>query len=142
MIYTVSNWYWLVGDTTNQVYSSASRAFVAFTDATYQAWLAAGGVPTNIDTLANLHEVLFVAGIPPFAPVTALQARRAMRAAGLYDSVLAAVNAAAATQPDVSDSWEYATVWRRTDSWIGTLGTQLGLTSDQIDALFIAADAL
>lgn len=67
-------------------------------------------------------------------PVTALQARRAMRAAGLYAQVLAAVNAS--PDPDVKDSWEYATIWHRDARWIAALGTSLNLTSAQIDALF------
>jgi len=72
--------------------------------------------------------------------VTALQARRALRAAGLYDTVKAAVDAA--PDPDVRDSWEYATVWHREAAWIGILGAQLDLSPEQIDALFVQATSL
>ena len=72
--------------------------------------------------------------------VTALQARRALRAAGLYDTVKAAVEAA--TDPDVRDSWDYAAVWHRDAMWIGLLGAQLGLSQAQIDALFVQAASL
>jgi hypothetical protein len=72
--------------------------------------------------------------------VTALQARRALRAAGLYDTVKAAVDAA--PDPDVRDSWEYATVWHREAVWIGVLGAQLDLSPKQIDALFVQATSL
>lgn len=72
--------------------------------------------------------------------VTALQARRALRAAGLYEAVKTAVDAAA--DPDVQDSWEYAAVWHRDAMWIAALGAQLSLSPEQIDALFVQAASL
>ena len=72
--------------------------------------------------------------------VTALQARRALRAAGLYEAVKTAVDAAA--DPDVQDSWDYAAVWHRDAMWIDALGTQLNLSPEQIDALFVQAASL
>ncbi len=48
MMYNRSNWYWLVAGNTTQVYSSATGAYVPSTDATYEAWLASGGIPTRI----------------------------------------------------------------------------------------------
>ena len=72
--------------------------------------------------------------------VTALQARRALRATGLYETVKTAVDAAA--DADVHDSWEYAAVWHRDAMWIDALGTQLHLSPEQIDALFVQAAAL
>ncbi len=56
--YTPSNWYWIVAGSTTQVYSSAVGNFVAITDPTFLAWLASGHAPTNIDTEANLGQVL------------------------------------------------------------------------------------
>lgn len=53
-----ANWYWVVAGSPTQVYSSAVGDFVPVTDATYQAWLAAGNAPTRIDTEANLGQVL------------------------------------------------------------------------------------
>jgi hypothetical protein len=81
----------------------------------------------------------FVAQVPS---VTALQARRALRAAGLYDKAKSAVDVGAQTNQDIADSWEYADVWHRDAPWVRTLGAQLGLTSDQIDALFRQASGL
>ena len=72
--------------------------------------------------------------------VTALQARRALRATGLYETVKAAVDAAA--DADVHDSWEYAAVWHRDAMWIAALGAQLSLSPEQIDALFVQAASL
>ncbi len=56
--FTPSNWYWIVAGSTTQVYSSAAGDYVAVSDPTYQAWLAAGHTPTNIDNEANLGDVL------------------------------------------------------------------------------------
>lgn len=76
------------------------------------------------------------------AQVTALQARRALRASGLLPAVTAAVAAAADGNPDAADAFEYALTWQRDDSWIATLGPALNLTSADIDNLFIQASAL
>ncbi len=48
MIYNPNHWYWAVGGSTSQVYSSAAGDYVDVTDATYRAWMASGGVPTAI----------------------------------------------------------------------------------------------
>lgn len=71
--------------------------------------------------------------------VSMRQARLALLNAGLLDTVQAYIDGAPkATQIE----WQYATdVWRARDLVSG-IGSQLGLTSDQIDALFIAAAAI
>jgi hypothetical protein len=58
MTYNPNNWYWIVAGNTTQVYESVSGTFVPVSNVMYQTWLAAGGVPTNIDTAANLGDVL------------------------------------------------------------------------------------
>lgn len=58
MIYNVKNWFWIVGDAVDQVYSSAAARFVAIDDDDYATWLAAGHVPTRIDSAENLRDVL------------------------------------------------------------------------------------
>jgi hypothetical protein len=63
--YDPSNWYWYVAGDQTKAYSSAAGDYVASDDATFQAWLASGGVPTNIDTEDNLSEVLANASIRP-----------------------------------------------------------------------------
>lgn len=57
MIYTPNNWYWIVGGDEANVWSSASYSSIPITDATYTAWLAAGGQPTPIATKAELQAV-------------------------------------------------------------------------------------
>ena len=66
MIYNPDNWYWYVGGDQTQAYSSAGAVYVPAADLTFQAWLAAGNAPTNIDSEASLWNVLaqqFPAGI-------------------------------------------------------------------------------
>ena len=59
MPYDPSNWYWVVGDgPSDQVWSSASASYVSSTDAMYLAWVAAGGIATNILDSAELFDVL------------------------------------------------------------------------------------
>lgn len=78
---------------------------------------------------------------PPAVPqrITPLQARKALRAAGL----MAAVQAFIATQPDeVQDEWEYAITIERSNTTLTNAATALGLTEAQVDALFIAGASM
>jgi hypothetical protein len=146
-----TNWYWIVGGDSTQVYSSASGTFVPSTDATYLAWLATpGNWLATADTPATLGEYLalsmrlpmdtsVLAGYASAISVTQKQARLALLGAGLLTQVDAAVTAAGGA---AQITWEYADVIKRTDSLIVNIGTSLGLTSAQIDALFATASTL
>ena len=91
-------------------------------------WLVAGGVP-----IAPVLPVL--APIVPTS-ISPAQARLALLGAGLLDDVEAAVAAGSrATQI----AWEMATVIERSSPTVVALSAALGLTSDQLDALFTAA---
>lgn len=83
------------------------------------------------------------APVPPVPTVpqsvTPRQARLALFGAGLLDQVTAAVNAAGG--PTLI-SWEYASVFERTDPLIATLAASLNLTAEQLDALFTVAATL
>lgn len=83
---------------------------------------------------------------PPSVPasVTPRQARLALRAAGLLDQVPAAIVAIEDpdVRTDVEIEWEYSTAIERAHAWVDSLGTALGLDSDGLDQLFIAASAL
>ena len=68
-----------------------------------------------------------------------LQMRRALRQAGLYDTVVAWV----ATQEDeISEAWEYATFFYRLDPFILVAGPALGKTDEDLDQLFTLAMSL
>jgi hypothetical protein len=65
--YNPRNWYWRVAGSDTQRYSSASGNYVSVSDATYLAWVANGGVPTNILNEAELGEVLAQYSLRPIA---------------------------------------------------------------------------
>jgi len=122
-------------------------------DDTAQAWVAIEDNST-IERF-NFTRADFPDAQPPALPeyvpvvvavpevVTMRQARLALLGAGL----LAQVNAAIAAMPGVAGEaarieWEYATTVVRDSSWVQSLGSVLGLSAAQIDALFIAAAKL
>jgi hypothetical protein len=87
MTYNPQNWYWIVNGSTTQVYSSASSGYVAITDTTYVAWLAAGGVPTKIDSEADLWGVLTAANVSPYNSVSTATITARLTTAGLASAV-------------------------------------------------------
>ena len=135
MDYDPRNWYWVVGRDTSQVYASARGQFVSVDDPVYLEWLS-DSTPTHIDTMESLKAVLTDANVAPYLMVTPRQARLALLGAGLLDEVETAVtNAGGAAKI----TWDYATQIRRTDPLVTILGTALGLSDAQIDALFTRA---
>jgi hypothetical protein len=49
-----TNWYWIVGGSSTQVYSSKSNTYVPLTDANYVAWTGAGNVASPIAVEADI----------------------------------------------------------------------------------------
>lgn len=88
-----------------------------------------------------------VADVVPPAPavpevVSMRQARIALLAAGHLAAVTAAVAAMPGIEGDVARiEWEYAQDVRRDSPLIGSLAPAVGLSSEQVDALFVAAAA-
>jgi hypothetical protein len=66
MNYNPLNWYWSVGGSTTQVWSSARCEYVALADATYVAWLAAGNSPTKIADIPSLIGVMQSQWLPQY----------------------------------------------------------------------------
>lgn len=64
MPFNAANWYWAVGGSATQVWSSAACAYVPVTDTAYLAWVAAGRRPTPIDSAASLYDVLLAQWAP------------------------------------------------------------------------------
>jgi hypothetical protein len=62
-LYNPLDWYWRVNGDQTKVYGSLRGDYAATADATYQAWLAAGNLPTTIESEASLGAVL-----APFYP--------------------------------------------------------------------------
>ena len=88
--YNSAAWYWIgqpVGQSSPIIYSSAGAAVVPSTDATYEAWVAAGGVATpwprdstGAITTAALDAVLTAAGLPITGLTALTQAQEALGA--------------------------------------------------------------
>jgi hypothetical protein len=137
--YIPSSWYWYVGGDQTQAFSSSASAFVPATDAGLQACLASGSVPTSIDSMASLQDVLAQAGVPPYAPVDRVQCLIALSDAGLLTSVQNWV----ATQPQRTQlAWAHAPTFRLTDAIIQQGAAALNISATQLAQLFVAAAAV
>jgi hypothetical protein len=93
-------------------------------------------------TQKALDAALKTAGTAPAAPVplsiTPLQARRALRGAGLLEQIQSAIKAAG---DEAVDAWEYALEVRRDDPTLTGIAAALGMSNAQVDDLFRAAAA-
>ena len=75
--------------------------------------------------------------------ITMRQARLALLDIGLLANVQTAINTL--PEPDKTKAqieWEYSNALQRNNPFVTTLGTALGLSSDDIDNLFITASRL
>lgn len=79
-----------------------------------------------------ISEVWVPGPAPVPQSVTPLQARRAMRQAGVLDAVKAAV----ANDPEMQDAFDYAISFNREGTFIGNAQALLQWTDAQIDDLF------
>lgn len=85
---------------------------------------------------------------PPPAPlvpqeVTMRQARLALLENGLLANVQTAINSL--PEPDRTKAqieWDYSNALQRSNAFVATLGSALGLSSQDLDDLFIQASAL
>jgi hypothetical protein len=72
--------------------------------------------------------------------ITNAQARAALRAAKLLDKVNSLIDSY--EDPSAADAWEYSATFDRDSPLLNGLGAMLGLTSEQIDGLFVEAAAI
>ncbi|KAB2906624.1 MAG: hypothetical protein F9K35_00670 [Burkholderiaceae bacterium] len=100
----------------------------------YRNWLEEGNVPDPADP-------------PPLIVPTAVtmrQARLALLGAGLLDDVGPAIAAIpdASTRREAEIEWGFSNELQRGNPFVAQLGVALGLTSEQVDSLFIQAKSL
>jgi len=75
--------------------------------------------------------------------VTMRQARLALLGAGYLDAVEAAINGMPSPQKEAARiAWDFSSEVQRNFGLVASLGPALGLSSAQIDALFISASGL
>lgn len=91
----------------------------------------------GVSWLYNGSEFSEPAAVVP-SQVSQLKLRRALRKAGLLATVQAAVTAAG---EEMIEAWDYAEHFSRNDELLNGMAAALSLTSEQVDALFIAASA-
>lgn len=99
------------------------------------AWHYAGGEWSIVDP-ARVNETLSLA-VPE--SVTNVQARLAMLNAGLLDDATSAVTALGEA---ALIEWEHSAVIHRDSPLVAEAAAALGLTDEQVDALFVSAAAL
>lgn len=83
--------------------------------------------------------------IPQYVPskVTMRQARLALLAAGLLDDVESLLQNMEGTEGQAARiEWDYSSEVHRHKPFVMTLGSQLGLNDEQLDALFITASQI
>ena len=119
---------------------------VDITAAHHAELLTAQSAGQRIEADANGYPVAVDPQIlPPAVPVTVTmrQARLALLAKGLLANVDAAVAGMPGADGDAARiEWEYAATVDRNSQLVASLSSALGLTSAQLDALFIAAAGL
>jgi hypothetical protein len=82
---------------------------------------------------------------PPLVPqeVTMRQARLALLGAGLLAQIDPAIETLSSPQKEVARiEWDYSSAVKRDQPLVAVLGAELGLTSAQLDQLFITAAGL
>ena len=107
-------------------------------------WFACGGAGpgwTTADNGATYQRPAPVSMVPPV--ITMRQARLVLFTAGLINSVQAAINSLPSPDKEKAQiEWDYSNEVQRHNGFVATLGPALGLTEEQIDALFVAGAAL
>lgn len=118
---------------TTSILRLADNAFIPPDEANtdyreYLQWLSEGNTPEPADPV--------ITQIPPISP---RQIRQALTALNFRTGVEAAV---AAGDQNLKDWWEFSTSFERNHPEVIAMGTQLGVSPDQLDALWILAGAL
>jgi len=129
------------GAVVNVIEADADTAAAIATDLGGSAVLSATAGPGDAYSGGNFTRPTPAVEVPE--EVTMRQARLALLGAGLLDDVEAAIDAMSdPAKAAARIEWDYSNTLRRDHPLVTTLGAGLGLTSGQLDDLFIAAGAL
>ena len=99
----------------------------------YLDWVDGGNTPQEADSQVS----------PRITHVTMRQARLALLGAGKLSTVNAAIAAMQGAQGEAARiEWEYSQEVQRDRGLVTALGSQMGMTEKELDALFTAAAAI
>jgi hypothetical protein len=152
MSYNASDWYWCVGGSTTQVFSSARQIYVPASDGVYQNWLSTGKRASQIASEAELLAVLATSApgvvLPSAAGLVAYaQKKQAAIAAGgisvaLSSSVVveASTDAGSLALLNTAVALAQATP-SATTPWVQENGTPVSLNAGEVLQIFEAAAA-
>lgn len=105
--------------------------------------LLASGKEASAAKISAIRKAYETIVLPEPAPqtVSMAQARIALKMAGLFDAVENKLNNLPDGPPKIAaqTAWEYSPTVSRTGELIKTLGAEIGLDDQALDALFIAA---
>jgi len=108
-------------------------------------WRSSVAQPTEAEIVAKWDEIKnYVETTPPTDPVpmrvTLAQARAALIAAGLFDTINAYVTSS--NDATLKTAWEYSNTVSRHGHFVTTMAPVFGLTDAQLDDLFRAANKI
>lgn len=92
------------------------------------------------ETNPELQAYLAAAAVIPIVSVKMWQAKAALALVGKLEAANAAV--AAANNPALSIAWEYASDLSRSSPGLAAMAQAIGLNEADVDALFVAANAI
>ncbi|WP_313135526.1 hypothetical protein [Stutzerimonas nitrititolerans] len=127
----------------NRVYAEVGASLQQVGGNCPDGWIVMRGERPSPEHVAHEDGSWVVPPTPVPQSVTMRQARLAMLGAGILDDVETAIVAMEGDEGRAARiDWEYALDVRREWPLINSLGSQLGLTEQQIDDLFIAAASI
>lgn len=94
----------------------------------YLEWKSEGNIPEPATVISKVYQ-----------PLTKWQVRKVLNAAGLREQVEAAI---AGGSQDFKDAWECAGHYERDNALLNGMAQSLGMTSSQLDDLFILGATL
>jgi hypothetical protein len=157
MVYDPRVWYWTVATKSDSVFSGASGSYVPTSDATYQAWRAAGYWPTPLPDEQTLADVVMTAlpNVVPSLPAALMAYAQRKQAAIARGGI--SVNVGTAQSPNMVQAstdaeslillqGAYTVTMTNANSnlnfnWAQSNGAAINLTAEQLITIFNAVTA-
>ena len=127
---------WIGGRLVTHVISSTAGGTLVRLDGGGSALIPSGH--PDIDRTLQLPTETLVPVVP--SEVTLAQARTVLRRSGLLDTVDAAIRNS--VNAEMIDAWDYGNGLSRDSAMLQVMAASLGLTSEQIDELFLQASQI